>query len=173
MMENLLEKYWKVFYDTLYEVWYQELASGALLTRWQRIDTVSSVLVAVTTPGSAIAGWALWNDPGWKFIWAVLAGIASVASILHSAMVVPTRIKEQEEIRALFCELRTDLETFWQNLTLGSFDTNQAGTQFGKLRDKYGQCMKRPHPEIAYTVRLRKKVQDQINAVLKERGYIE
>lgn len=99
--------------------------------------------------------------------WAGIAGIVSLASILHSVMGVLGRVKEQEELRRVFCELRVDLETFRQQLVIG-LDSSKASGQYAKLRERLAQCMGRTRPDIGYTIGLRNRVQDQVNERLKE-----
>jgi hypothetical protein len=62
-------------------------------------------LAAFTTSGSAIGGWALWSEDKGKVFWVSLAATASVLSILHSALGVPAKIKEEEQRRQQFSAL--------------------------------------------------------------------
>jgi len=172
MGEEALKAYWKPGFDTLYDTCFQELASEALMGRWQKIDIVTSLLVALTASGSAVAGWALWSAQGAKLVWAMLAGVASLASIAHSVMGVPGRVREQEELRRLFSELRVDCETFQQQLRVG-LEMAEARAKYDKLRERLTQCTGRTRPDLALTTRLRKKVQERLNAMLKARGYLE
>lgn len=167
MNEDIIDKCWDVSFETLYQSTFQELASEALVTRWQWIDLVTSVLVAVTASGSAVAGWTLWNAPDWKVVWGIIAGIASLLAIIHRIMGVPGRVKAQEDIRRGFSELRVELESFRQQLKLG-FDANRVDSEYNKLRRKYEECMRRTHPEIAFTKRLRDKVTNLVKDKLKE-----
>src|SRR5438132_829669 len=87
--------YWNPSYELLSKVLIQELASEALTARWEKLDLVASFLVAATATGSAVAGWALWSTDGGKIVWGLIAGVASVASIVHGILKVPGRIKDQ------------------------------------------------------------------------------
>lgn len=172
MIQENIKDYLQPVFNTLYEAYYQELASESLIERWERIDLITAFLVAATTSGSAIAGWALWNTPTFKYVWAIIAAIASVASIAHGVIKVPTRVKEQEELRRIFAELRVDLETFWQQLRIGNIDNNTVRDKYEKLRERLSQCIGRTHPDIAYTIGFRKKIQDHLNKKLNDKGYI-
>lgn len=163
--------YWEPSFQTLYDAWYQELVSEALLVRWERIDIVATFLAAITASGSAIAGWTLWTQPGWKFLWVVLAGIASVLIIAHGAMRVPSRVKEQGELHKLFSELRVDLETFRQELVT-SLKVNEAQVRYLDLRNRLSQCIKLTHPDIAYTTRFGNNIQEKLNGILEDKRYI-
>lgn len=157
--------------DTFYETYFQEKASRALLGRWQKIDVTTSILVASTATGSTVAGWTLWTLPTWKGVWIIAAGFAAVAAIVHGAMTVPSRVKDQEELRRGFSELRVDLETFLQQITINPSDADSA-KRFETLRERYAQTISKAPPDIAYTKRLRLKVQGELNTELKERGYL-
>ncbi|MDA2912986.1 hypothetical protein MYX77_03325 [Acidobacteriia bacterium AH_259_A11_L15] len=166
------ELFWRPTFQTLYEAYYQELASEALMRRWQRIDISTSFLVAATASGSAITGWSLWSNPKWQFLWAFIAGLAAVASILHRTMAVPDRLKEQEELRRAFSELRVDLETFRQQLLIG-IEPNDANTRYDKLRRRLAQHIGRANPDIGFTIRLRNRVQEQLDDKLRQEGYVD
>jgi hypothetical protein len=170
-MTGDVDTLWQSSYETLYDTWYQELASEALLVRWERIDITASGLTGVTASGSAVAGWALWSDPGGKIVWAALAGIASVAAIAHGVLRVASRVKQQEELRRLFGVLRVDLETFRQLLT--GLTPTEAAAKYDVLRQRFGQCFAQAHPCIAYTRRLRNRVQSRLNEQLRAKGYME
>lgn len=172
MSQNSKNTYWEPSFKTLYEAYFQELASGALVNRWERIHIITAFLVAVTASGSAVAGWAFWTEPGWRIIWAIIAGTACLISIGHGVLGVPGRIKEQEKLRRLFSELRIDIDTFRQQLTIG-LDDDQASTQYDKLRHRLSQCTSGAHPEIAFTLGLRVKIQGDLNNILKKEGYIK
>ena len=163
--------FWKPTFHTLYEAYYQELASEALMARWQRIDITTSSLVTATAAGSAITGWSLWNEPSWQYLWAFIAGSAAVLSILHRTMAVPDRLKEQEELRRMFSELRVDLETFRHQLIIG-IELNDANTRYEKLRKRLAQHIGRASPDIGFTVRLRNRIQDQLDRKLRQEEYL-
>ena len=54
---------WTSAFDTYYDVYYEELVADEVNNRWQILDEVTKVLVALTASGSAISGWILWNEP--------------------------------------------------------------------------------------------------------------
>ena len=170
--QAVINAYWKPSYETLYDAYYQELASEALIGRWQFIHILIAFLVAATSSGSAIAGWALWSERGWKTIWAIIAAIASLASIAHGVVGVPSRVREQEEVRQLFCRLRIDVETFRHLLRIG-ITMSEAQSKYDELRNRYSECVGRTRPDIAFTIRLRKRVQDRLNQILKDRRVIK
>lgn len=172
MSQSVVDLYWKPAYRTYYEAYFQELASEGLVSRWQKIDIVTAFLVAVTASSSAIAGWALWNAPGWKLIWVTIAGTATLASVGHGVMSVPRRVKEQEDLRRSFCLLRVEIETFLQQLTIG-INGDEAKIKHEELRQKFAECMRPTQPDIAYTRGFRRRVGQNLNTILKEKEYIE
>lgn len=171
MNKEIFDAFWNPSFETLYEAYFQELASGVLIKRWKYIHIVIAILVASTASGSAIAGWALWSEPVWKSLWTFFAGIASIASIVQGVLGVPEKVREQESLRQLFSELRVDAETFRQKLVIYR-EITQADSVHQKLRERLSDLIGRTHPDIAFTIGLRKKVQNQLNSALREKGYI-
>ena len=168
------ETYWSLSFDTYYKAYYQELASQALAARWERIDVLTALLVAATASGSTLAGWALWSDVGWKVVWAGIAAVATITSILHGSLRVPSRLKEQEELRREFSGLRVDLDTFRQFLRIPETEApDHVKENYERLRQRLGSLWGRARPDIAYTGRLRDAVQKQLDEVLKEQGAIQ
>ncbi len=161
------DSFWTTSFTTLYETRYQELCAEAVVARWQRVDLTVALLVALTASTSAVAGWALWSDAGWKIVWVIAAGLAALGSIADNVMTVPRRIKDQEELRRLFSGLRTSLETFRQELVLG-LDEVQALSRYGKLRERYEDVVSRSHRDIALTYRLQNRMQDEVDEKMRE-----
>lgn len=166
--QDRLNSYWRLSYETLYEVIFQEGVSSALVERWRRIDILTNILVAVTASGSAIAGWAIWNQAGGRAAWAVMAGLVSVLSIIHGAVQVPTQLKEQDEFRRLFSRLRVDLETFRQKLMLEPGKIETIDKSYIELRDRYADLIMRAPSSIINTRKLRIRVQQEINRLFEE-----
>src|SRR5205823_5751415 len=111
-----LNPLWNRSWEVLYKAYYYELTAEHVVARWEKIDIGVVFLLGATASGSAIAGWSLWSDPGWRGVWLIIAGLASVISIGHGAVAVPRRVKEQEKIRRTFSWLRVNLETIRRNL---------------------------------------------------------
>lgn len=164
--EPPVQALWKASFTTLYEALYQESCAEAVVSRWQRIDMVVAFLVAATASGSAVAGWAFWSQPGWRSLWAMIAGVAALAAIVDNVMTVPGRIKEQEELRRVFSGLRVSLETFRQDLVIG-LDVSQARERYTKLRERYEEVVSRARRDISLTDRLLYRVQDKVNNHLR------
>lgn len=166
--QDRLEVYWRLSYETLYNVVFQEGVSSALVERWRRVDILTNILVAVTASGSAIAGWAVWNQAGGRVAWAILAGCVSVLSIVHGAVQVPTQLKEQDEFRRLFSRLRVDLETFRQELELEPGRIEAMSKTYIGLRDRYADLVMRAPSSIINTRKLRLRAQEETDRLLEE-----
>ncbi|HEX8653581.1 MAG TPA: hypothetical protein VF708_22380 [Pyrinomonadaceae bacterium] len=159
--------YWEPSYETYYRAYFQELASEALVGRWQQIDFVTAFFVAATASGSAITGLSFWSKPGWITVWGSIAVVVSLTSIAHGAVKVPERLKEQEERRRLFAKLRVDVETFRQQLRIG-LTAEEADKRYAEIRTRYAQYTENLRPDLADTERLRLKVQKTLNNILEE-----
>jgi hypothetical protein len=165
--QSPLEYLWQFSFDTLYDTLYQELCSEAVVNRWERIHTGVTILVGSTASGSAIAGWAFWSQTGWRNVWAVLAGLAAVGSLVESAIAVPRRIQEQEELRRHLSALRISLQTFRQDLLLGA-DLVEGRKRYNELRQRYETIAGSARKDLALTEGLRVRVQTAVDLKLKD-----
>lgn len=172
MTQNaVVQTFGEPVYRTLYEAYFQELAAEALIRRWQAADTFMGILVAVTASGSAIAGWPLWSLSWGKFLWSAIAGVASLGALVHDRLQVPNQLKEWEELRRLFGELRFDLESLWLDMGGGNLNVAKAQERYDALRKRERELMSRTPSPFLLTKGLIATVQDELNETLKARGY--
>jgi hypothetical protein len=168
-MATKLQDFWKPSFDTLYDAYFYEVTSEFVITRWSRLHVTTAILGAITASGSAVTGWALWSDPKGKAVWALIAGTATLVTIIHGALGVPAKIKEEEQRRQNFSALRVDLETFRHSLTLG-MDIKTATKEFDELRHRLSQYIARTPPDLALTKRARSRLQLKVNDKLKNQN---
>jgi hypothetical protein len=170
MSPTLKETFLKHGFATFYDAYFQELSSQELVGKWQVVDIFTAFLIAVTASSSAVAGWALWAIPAGRVGWAAIAGVATVASIIHGIMGVPRQVKEQEDFRRRFSVIRVDGETYLQQVDAG-LDEERARSGLEELRKRLALATADVSPSIIFTRRFRCKIQEQLNELLKERGY--
>lgn len=167
MVVNSQDQIWEATYDTYYDCYYQEIVADGLVKMWQVIDEVTKVLVALTVSGSAVAGWALWSKPEYSDIWAIIAGLASLLTIIHSTLGVPGRLAEWGEIKSLFAGLRINLETQKFKMTIDpQFAVDEITQEFLKIREAYSDGMQRIKNDILRTQNLRVRSQKDLNVRL-------
>jgi hypothetical protein len=75
------------------------------------------ILIAVGTSTTGIAGWALWNEPGFKIVWIALAGLAGTLAVvkpvlkLDDKLVLFTRLfSEHGRVAKGFTDLVADIK---------------------------------------------------------------
>jgi hypothetical protein len=160
---------WTKSWEVLYKAYYYELTAEHVVARWERIDIAVIFLVTATASGSAVAGWSLWSDPGWRIVWLVIAGLATIMSIGHGAVAVPRRVKEQEKIRRTFSWLRVSLETIRRNLDGDpeSEEAKEALRKFHEIEREFDRAVADSPKDIALTLNLQNRVQHQLNNILK------
>ncbi len=170
MSTDRRDSLWEVAFETYYDSYYEEVAAGLLISRWQVLDELAKVVVALTAAGSAVAGWALWSEPGFKVFWAALAGTGALLSIIHAALGVPGRLKTWGEIERTFTTLRIDLETFRMAMdTDPEFDLDGFQHQFEQFRKRYAEAVHQVQNDVLLTGGLRNKAQDQLNSCLADK----
>jgi hypothetical protein len=158
------DQIWAASFETYYDAHYEELVADSLIGRWQIVDEITKVLVALTASGSAVSGWTLWNNPSFKYVWMSMAGVGAVLSIIHVALAVPGRLKDWGEIKRSFASLRIDLETYRYRMGIDpQFPVEDFTKEFSDYRRRFGECVQRIKNDILRTRRLRVKAQDALN----------
>jgi len=155
---------WEVTNETFYDAYYEEVAADRLISRWQLMDETARLAVAIAATGSAVSGWALWNQPVFRHIWAVLAGLAAVLSIVHVTLAVARRLKDWGNTRQHFAILRADLETFRSRMRVDPLFPVPAFQQdFLGYRDRYAEGLTSLKPDILLTRGFRIRAQKDLN----------
>jgi hypothetical protein len=160
---------WSVRYQIFYEAYYQELLASSVIQRWQKIDLIISLLVAITASGSAISGLAWWSTPTGKPLWTLLAATASLGAIFHSTVRVANHLKQQGEARRDFSLLRGSLQNVLYKMTSDG-DSDQLEIEFQSLRSKFVELTAKLEPDIAATSFLRNKAQNDLQGILGTLG---
>lgn len=161
------DQLWEATFDTYYDAYYAELLADALIRRWQWVDDINRVIVAVTASGSAIAGWTLWNTNYGKTVWGIFAGFAAVLSIIHAALRVPERLKGIGELQGNNTALRSDLETYRYLMKINpNFPIDEFTRKFEEYRNRLASGVKMN--DILLTLGLKMKVKGELNSLLKD-----
>lgn len=171
MSQDARDKLWEKSFDTFYDSKYEEIAADFVVRRLQYLDEITKILVAVTASGSAIAGFTLWNQPGFKYMWAAIAGVAALVSIVHSTMGIPGRLKEYSDVSRHFVILASDLAAFRDQMEIfPDFSVPDYNQKYTGYRNRYTEGQKKLPNDLFFTDRLANRAQDAVDKKLE--GYI-
>jgi hypothetical protein len=161
------DELWDAAFETWYLAAYNELVSQEVVRRWQIFDDTTKVLVALTASGSAVSGWALWENPNYKYIWLILAGIGAVLSIVSSALGVTSRLKDWGDLKRDFSMLEVELGTFRSKMRIDpQFDVTQFTKEWVEFRRRYGEVAQRLKSDLVASKRVSKRCQATLNEQL-------
>ena len=141
------------------------MMADSLMSKWSGVDEVTRILVMATATGSAVAGWALWSQPGFKAPWAVISGIAALLSIIHSTLNIPGKLKAHAAEKRIFAALRIDLETFRIRMKIDpdGFDMRQFTDEFLKYRQHFSECVQQTSSDIIRLAWLENRIQSKVD----------
>lgn len=163
------DQIWKSSFETYYDCYFEEMMADHLLYRWSLLDDINKWLIAITASGSAISGWALWNDPNLKLVWAIFAAISTILAITHTALGVQQRIKNWEDAKKSFVTLRIELNSLRQDMAMDAeFNIDEIVDQLKKLRTRYCDQMSKLSPDTLRYRRFEIKVQDKLNETIAD-----
>jgi hypothetical protein len=160
----LYQECWKAYYSAYFSQLLADLVAG----RWQTLDQVSKLLVALFTTGSAVAGWSFWTtSASGKYTWAVCAGIAAVLSVVQSSLGVSDRLKTMLESRSRMLRIRLQFETLFGAMRLDpTFDVVKLREKFEALQKEYVEAAAQMPKDWIYTSRAEGNVQKTLNQKL-------
>jgi hypothetical protein len=158
------ENLWAESYEELYKTYYEEFVLEALLERWERASVACRFVVLITTPGSAISGWALWEVPTFKYLWAVIAGLGAVFAVAESVLHMTEKIKEQTILLTEFRALRTDIETFRTQMKINALpELKSYKDAFLLLCDRFSVTNSKLRNDFWYTKKVKEIAQSRLN----------
>ena len=163
------DKLWEATYKTYYETFYLEIAAQSLIGRWQIVDDMTKVLVALTASGSTVSGWVMWENPNMRYAWLIIAGLSAVLAIVHSALSVSSRLKHWGEAKQLFASLRIDLETIMHRMTINpEFSLQEFTAEFNTNRKRYSEGVQKQVHDILWTENLERKSRGALQKRLED-----
>ena len=161
------DELWKASWDTFYDAYYYQILFSELSKKWQKFDFITRLLVALTAPTSAVAGWALWNDDEFKVYWVVFAGLSSLVSILHSTSNTGEKLKQYAKLSNDISNVRIKFEALRHELSIfPDFDVEDNFDKYQNLRDMYHQAIAAHTPDFMTTSKIENKSQDILNKKL-------
>lgn len=160
---------WQYTYELYYDCYYEELLMYYLSGRWVKLDIVVRILMAITASGSTISGWALWQQPNFKAIWAIIAGITAILAILYMTLNVTEKVKLHTQAFKDFSQLRYKLQQYRNDLSIDSnFKIDEMNTILKTFGENYSAICSQSAYDILKTKKLMKSTQKEINHRLSD-----
>jgi hypothetical protein len=160
---------WADVHSRRYDCLYEELLAEKLLNKFTPIDVSCRILIACTASGSTIAGWALWEEEGFKKYWLAIAGAAAVISIVHTVVGISDSVRQISDLHASFRSLRLKFDAMITRMKICQHESLASyKSEFAGLLEEYGNVGSRKKPCILITDNLEETVQKQLN---KQLGY--
>ncbi|ATD08270.1 hypothetical protein SIO17_14520 [Pseudoalteromonas piscicida] len=158
------DKLWESTWNAYYDAYYHEILISILAGRWEFFDIVSKILIALTASGSAIAGWQLWGEEGFKQIWVTIAAVASLLSIVHAALQVQQKLENNTKLAANFTNLRIELETFQEQMAIfPDFDVTNYNKTFLQLKSRLKTYSTNYNPDLLSSKSMQESAQKKLN----------
>jgi len=155
---------WNKTFDVYYDSYWVELLSDNVIGFWQKTDDITKVIVALTVSGSAVSGWTLWNQPGFKYIWAILAGISAILSITHAALGVTGKVRDWTELKRQFASLRLEIESSRDLMEINpDFSIEDYENNFKEYKKRYGELYPSIYSDFILTKKRKVKCQNDLN----------
>lgn len=115
---------------------------AARLQWLQRSNLIVEILIAVTASSSAIAAWRMWNVPGGREAWQVLAALAGVLAVLKPILRLPEAMRRREELLGGYRVLDHDIRTL-------CIAIRQAGSFSQIQRERFDAALDRKRALVA------------------------
>lgn len=83
---------------------------ACLLRKTQRLNFWYEIILAIGT-SSVVAGWAIWQKPGWQTVWIGLGAIVAIGTIIKPIVDFSSEIERLTTLETQFNALQLDFET--------------------------------------------------------------
>lgn len=144
---------WYTIFETYYRTHFEETLSNLVIKRLQIIDFAWRALAAATASGSAVSGWALWQDPSSKIVWAAISGTAALLIIVHAALSVTDLLKQHITYSKGLTPIRHEFENLRDDLNINrDFDVSRKYVEFRQLRKRYSD-VRATQPQSLFATR--------------------
>ncbi len=163
MNEDAKDLIWQYTYELYFDCYFEELLMYYLSGRWIKIDIVVRILMALTASGSTISGWALWQNPNFKPIWAIIAGITALLAIIYVTLNVTEKVKLYTQAFKDFLQLRHKLQQLRNDLAIDpNFSIEDMNTKLKAYGEIYASVCSQSAYDIFNTKKLKKNTQKEI-----------
>lgn len=130
---------WDEAQDLLYHVSYAEALITALLARWIWLDTITKIVVAISSGGAALAGLVFWKNSDYTFLWPMFTSASTLLAIISSQLDVAEKLKRHSTSRAELSTLTTESSALILRMKINdSFPVADFEESLLDLRRKYG-----------------------------------
>lgn len=118
MAQDIQERFWKEFYESVYVVNYTNLYLGET----ERIDRRFKIFLALSSSAS-IGAWAVWKD--YATVWVVIIAASQILSVMITYLPYRERIKGLVGVRNELGELAIHMESKWSDVMAGELTSKQ------------------------------------------------
>ena len=158
---------WNEAQDLLYRATYAGELKTALLARWVWLDSVSRVVVAIASAGSALAGLVFWKNSDYTFLWPMFTSASALLAIVSKQLAVAEKVQAHATSAVSLSTLTIDIGSLIvrmkvnANFPVADFEKKLLG-----LRGKYGMEVSKFPYDLLLTQKLRVKTQAAVNQSL-------
>jgi hypothetical protein len=161
---------WTNLHQSHYSAFFDELYAESNVRSWRAFDTISRLLQLLSASGSAIAGWALWKQEGYRDLWFFLAGAAAIIALIHSVLNVTEKVKEDTLVFSEFKKLRLELERLKSKMQMKISDSlSDYKKEYFAILERFGtaSALKRPDSLLSFLFGKRsERIQAELNRIL-------
>lgn len=137
--------------------YYSELA-----VRFQTVDHWAKIFLAITS-STAVSGWALWDTPGWEWLWKSLSAASALIALSLPVLDPAGSMKTASSLRGAWFSILKDYELLWSDAPDAETD---ARVQFTKLVQEEKRLV-----ELERAMRRRRGIQKRCDTeVRRSRG---
>ena len=140
------------------------------LHRMRNVNNALEILLAVTAPGSAIAGYAAWQDEVGRWIWMALGTVAAVFSLAKPVLKLGQALERLEKAAQAYAGLDGDCQELTSEIRHARTYTDQHYAQFLRLLKKRND-FKQTMADEAEDRKLILELQDEVAQELPADGF--
>jgi hypothetical protein len=151
-------------YDALRTVLLNKKYYAARLSRYQSYNLLMEIFIAVGATGSGVAGFAVWQMNGGKFVWGVISGASIILAIVKPLLRLTERVEGYAKLYGEYTSAFERMKILVDDIQIERALSSSAIRLFQQLRTRVVELSKLgdPHQNRNLVRRLQSEVNMEI-----------
>jgi hypothetical protein len=158
---------WNETYDLQYNASYTEEIEKALLARWVWLDSITRIVVSISSGGAALAGLVFWKNADYTFLWPLFTSASALLAIISQQLNVVDKVKRHAAATSELSSVAFDSGTLIVRMKVNpQFTVSDFEKKLLALRERYSLEMKKVQYDLLLTRGVQERTQAKVDKAI-------